>query len=138
MQTPNSSSLACEINGQRIRSVKNQERFSSRNFKIYETNFSQFFFKVYTHKNPAVNRLLKQSNVSSTAEVNKDRKYAAIKILKVADGLGWRVWDGYRGSLWVLACKRYRVDGWAYSVRLVMLVRRALAYSILYAREGSV
>ena len=83
MQTPKNSSLACEINGQRIRSVKNQEKFSSRNFKIYETNFSQFFFKVYTHKNPAVNRLLKQSNVSSTAEVNKDRKYAAIKILKV-------------------------------------------------------
>ena len=54
-----------ETNGMRIFPSSKTEKYNARNFLIYETNYKQFFIKIYKHKNADFNLLMKRSNIES-------------------------------------------------------------------------
>ena len=65
MENLKSVPIEFETNGMRISPLSKTEKYNTRNFLIYETNYKQFFIKIYKHKNPHFNLLMKRSNIES-------------------------------------------------------------------------
>ena len=70
-----------ESNGMRIFPSSKSAKIKTRNFVIYETNYSQFFIKVYNHKNQDLNLLMKKSNLECSRKLLSKNLFP-VKILK--------------------------------------------------------
>lgn len=65
MENLKSVPIEFETNGMRIFPASKTEKFNTRNFLTYETNYKQFFIKIYKNKNPKFNLIMKRSNIES-------------------------------------------------------------------------
>ena len=83
MENIKSVPIEFETNGMRIFPSSKSEKYNTKNFLIYETNYKQFFIKIYKHKNPHFNLLMKRSNIESV-KMLLSKNLFPVKILNEA------------------------------------------------------
>ena len=59
------SPIKFETHGMKITTISDNEKFGGQNFLIFETNYPNFFIKVYHSKKEIFNVLMKNSNIES-------------------------------------------------------------------------
>ena len=65
MEKIKSVPIEFETNGMRIYPSSKTEKYNTRNFLIYETNYPQFHIKIYKNNTKEFNLIMKQSNIES-------------------------------------------------------------------------
>ena len=83
MENLKSVPIEFETNGMRIYPSSKTEKYNTRNFLIYETNYKQFFIKIYKNRNLAFNLIMKQSNIESV-KMLLSKNLFPVKILNEA------------------------------------------------------
>ena len=91
MQSLNNVPIEFETNGMKIMATNATEKYGNRNFLIFETNYPNFFIKMYRSKNEEFNVLMKKSNIESV-KMLLSKNCFPVKILNETQNAEHKIW----------------------------------------------